>query len=90
MKTLYQLSFIKDLKALKSTSIFQQINKLVFKDIPNYQTLDDISNLKKLKSEDNAYRIRISDYRIGLIFDIDNTVIFERVLHRKEIYRYFP
>lgn len=90
MKTLYQPSFIKDLKALKSTSIFQQINKLVFKDIPNYQTLDDISNLKKLKSEDNAYRIRISDYRIGLIFDIDNTVIFERVLHRKEIYRYFP
>ena len=85
-----QPSFIKDLKALKSTSIFQQINKLVFKDIPNYQTLDDISNLKKLKSEDNAYRIRISDYRIGLIFDIDNTVIFERVLHRKEIYRYFP
>lgn len=74
----------------QSTSIFQQINKLVFKDIPNYQTLDDISNLKKLKSEDNAYRIRISDYRIGLIFDIDNTVIFERVLHRKEIYRYFP
>ena len=73
MKALYQLSFIKDLKALKSTSIFQQINKLVFKDIPNYQTLDDISNLKKLKSEDNAYRIRISDYRIGLIFDIDNT-----------------
>ena len=90
MKTLYQPSFIKDLKALRSTSIFQQINKLVFKDIPNYQTLDDISNLKKLKSEDNAYRIRISDYRIGLIFDIDNTVIFERVLHRKEIYRYFP
>lgn len=90
MKALYQPSFIKDLKALKSTSIFQQINKLVFKDIPNYQTLDDISNLKKLKSEDNAYRIRISDYRIGLIFDIDNTVIFERVLHRKEIYRYFP
>ena len=90
MKTLYQPFFIKDLKALRSTSIFQQINKLVFKDIPNYQTLDDISNLKKLKSEDNAYRIRISDYRIGLIFDIDNTVIFERVLHRKEIYRYFP
>ena len=49
MKTLYQPFFIKDLKALRSTSIFQQINKLVFKDIPNYQTLDDISNLKKLK-----------------------------------------
>jgi len=39
MKTLYQPSFIKDLKALKSTSVFQQINKLVFQDIPKYQTI---------------------------------------------------
>jgi mRNA interferase RelE/StbE len=89
MKTLYQPSFIKDLKALKSTSVFRQINKLVFEDIPNYQTLDDISNLKKLKDEDSAYRIRIGDYRIGVISDGD-TIIFERVLHRREIYRYFP
>ena len=89
MKTLYQPSFIKDLKALKSTSVFRQINKLVFEDIPNYQTLDSISNLKKLKDEDSAYRIRIGDYRIGVIFDGD-TIIFERVLHRREIYRYFP
>lgn len=89
MKTLYQPSFIKDLKTLKSTSVFQQINKLVFEDIPNYQTLDDISNLKKLKGEDSAYRIRIGDYRIGIIFDADK-IIFERVLHRREIYRYFP
>jgi len=89
MKTLYQPSFIKDLKALKSTSVFQQINKLVFQDIPKYQTIDDISNLKKLKGEDNAYRIRIGDYRIGIILDTDK-IIFERVLHRREIYRYFP
>ncbi len=89
MKALYQPSFIKDLKALKSTSVFRQINKLVFEDIPNYQTLDDISNLKKLKDEDSAYRIRIGDYRIGVISDGD-TIIFERVLHRREIYRYFP
>jgi mRNA-degrading endonuclease RelE of RelBE toxin-antitoxin system len=38
---------------------------------------------------DNAYRIRIGDYRLGIIFD-GETLIFERVLHRKGIYRYFP
>jgi mRNA-degrading endonuclease RelE of RelBE toxin-antitoxin system len=31
----------------------------------------------------------IGDYRLGVIFD-GEILIFERVLHRKEIYRYFP
>jgi mRNA-degrading endonuclease RelE of RelBE toxin-antitoxin system len=34
-------------------------------------------------------RFRVADYRIGFIFD-GQTVIFFRVLHRKDIYRYFP
>lgn len=89
MKTLYQPSFIKDLKALKSTQVFSQINQLVFEDVPSYQSIDEISNLKKLKGDADAYQIRVGDYRIGIIIDKD-TVIFERVLHRKEIYRYFP
>lgn len=89
MKTFYQPSFIKDLKALKSTAAFPQIKKLVFEDIPTYQTIDDISNLKKLKGEENFYRIRVGDYRIGIIFEKE-VVTFERVLHRKDIYRYFP
>jgi mRNA-degrading endonuclease RelE of RelBE toxin-antitoxin system len=49
----------------------------------------DIGNLKKLKGDENAYRIRIGDYRLGIFFD-GETVIFARVLHRKDIYRYFP
>ncbi|MEH1829111.1 MAG: type II toxin-antitoxin system RelE/ParE family toxin [Nostoc sp.] len=45
-------------------------------------------NLKKLQGYENAYRIRVGDYRIGIIFD-GETVLFQRVLHRKDIYRYF-
>ncbi len=45
--------------------------------------------LKKLKGFDGAYRIRIGDYRVGL-FIVQETITFARVLHRKEIYRYFP
>ena len=29
------------------------------------------------------------DYSLGIIFD-SQRLIFERVLHRQEIYRYFP
>jgi mRNA-degrading endonuclease RelE of RelBE toxin-antitoxin system len=31
----------------------------------------------------------VGNYRLGLIIEAE-TVIFVRVLHRKEIYRYFP
>jgi mRNA-degrading endonuclease RelE of RelBE toxin-antitoxin system len=46
-------------------------------------------NIKKLKGEINAYRWRIGDYRVGFFIEND-TIIFARVLHRREFYRYFP
>jgi mRNA interferase RelE/StbE len=89
MKTEYLPTFIKDLKALKSNSIYDKIKKLVIVEIPHYENLKAINNLKKLKSDKNAYRIRIGDYRIGFFLEEDK-IIFSRVLHRKEIYRFFP
>ncbi len=89
MNTQYLPGFLKDLKALKSTPYFESIKALVFEEIPEILTFEEITNLKKLKNYENAYRIRIGDYRIGIIFD-GETVTFQRVLHRKEIYRYFP
>ncbi len=89
MKTNYLPTFIKDLKSLKSTSSYSAIKKLVFTDILAVQNLTEISNLKRLKGDYNAYRIRVGDYRIGFFLE-DNTITFARVLHRREFYRYFP
>jgi mRNA interferase RelE/StbE len=89
MKVEYLPSFLKDLKALKSTPIFEQIKDLVFEEIPNAADLQTIVNLKKSKGDDNAYRLRVGDYRIGFYFQ-GETITFARVLHRKDIYRYFP
>ncbi|MFB2968380.1 type II toxin-antitoxin system RelE/ParE family toxin [Aerosakkonema sp. BLCC-F183] len=89
MNTQYLPSFIKDLKALKSTPVFESIKTLVFDEIPDIPNFEDIPNLKKLKGYENAYRIRLGDYRIGVVFD-GETVTYYRVLHRKEFYRYFP
>lgn len=85
----YMPTFIKDLKALKSTPVFESIKSLVFEEIPGYSSLDEFSSLKKLKDADSAYRIRVGDYRIGFTVTGD-IVTFVRVLHRKDIYRYFP
>lgn len=89
MKTEYLPTFIKDLKALKSNLIYNKIKALVMIEIPNYENITVINNLKKIKGDDNAYRIRVGDYRIGFFLQED-TIIFSRVLHRKEIYRFFP
>ncbi|WP_349262928.1 type II toxin-antitoxin system RelE family toxin [Allocoleopsis sp.] len=51
--------------------------------------MTDLSNVKRLKVEGDYYRVRVGDYRIDLSVRED-VVTFVRVLHRKEIYRYFP
>ena len=89
MNANYLPSFIRDLKALKKTPVFNTIKTLAFETIPGYESLEQISHLKKLKGDDNAYRIRVGDYRLG-IFIQNNVVTFARVQHRRDIYRYFP
>ena len=89
MNTQYQPGFLKDIKTIKSTPYFESIKSVVFKEIPLLESFEEISNLKKLTGYENTYRIRVSSYRIGLIFDGD-MITFYRVLHRKDFYRYFP
>ncbi len=89
MKTEYLPTFIKDIKALKSTPFYTTIKNFAFEEILACQNLNDIRNIKKLKGEDNTYRIRIGNYRIGFFLKGD-TITFARVLHRREFYRYFP
>lgn len=81
-------SFEKDVKSINS----QLINKNLIKTINELQTankISDISNLKKIQGTNNYYRIRIGDYRLCMII-IKTEIQLIRLLHRKDIYRYFP
>ena len=89
MNVEYLPSFIKDLKVLKSSSSYKRIKSLVFKEIPTCQNLEDICNIKKMKVAEDAYQIRVGDYRIGFFFK-NEIIIFARVCHRKDIYKIFP
>jgi mRNA interferase RelE/StbE len=62
---------------------------MIIHDIEKAKNVLEIRNLKKLKGYKDFYRLRIGDYRIGLQVK-NNNVIFVRILHRKEIYKYFP
>ena len=80
--------FLKELASL-SLKDRQRIEKIVFEDSLNFKKSTDIPGLKKLKGYANYYRIRFGDYRAGLKYE-NNTLTFERLLHRKEIYKYYP
>lgn len=61
----------------------------VIDEVDESKNINEIKNIKKLKSEGNYYRIRLGDYRIGLSIESDK-VVFVRFQHRSDIYRYFP
>ena len=52
------------------------------------KSLAELSNLKKVRGGGGYYRIRLGDYRVGLVTE-EEVVVFVRVLHRRENYRYF-
>jgi mRNA interferase RelE/StbE len=89
MKTLFERSFAKDLKTITDKSIRLAISNAL-DDLSKAETLDAMTNCKKLHGTQALYRLRVGDYRLGIELRPDNTVIFVRCLHRKEMYRYFP
>ncbi len=81
-------AFARDFRKLKSKELASSIS-LIIKQVSEASNQQEIPNLKKLTGYKSAYRIRIGDYRIGVIIE-RNTIIFVAFAHRKEIYKRFP
>ena len=88
MKIAFRDSFAKDLQSIRDKAVLKRIKEII-EAIELSDSLSDLPNLKKLKGHENYYRLRTGDYRIGIALKSD-TVIFVRVLNRKDIYKYFP
>jgi len=80
--------FEKDTDKIKDKKILFKIVDVIEK-VREADDIMSIKNIKKLKGSNKFYRIRIGDFRIGIIID-NNIVEFIRCLHRKDIYKYFP
>jgi len=88
MQVEFRKTFKQDLKNLKDGKVLKRIQKVV-EEVELANGLSEIRNIKLLQGHEDFYRIRVGDYRIGLFVE-EETVAFVRVLHRKEVYRYFP
>lgn len=88
MKVDFRESFAKDLKQIAEKALFKKVEQLI-KVVEFANRLAEIPGIKKLTGATNYYRVRIGNYRVGLLVH-GQTVTFVRILHRKDIYRYFP
>jgi len=88
VKTEFRASFARDLRDIRDKSLLNRI-QAVIESVEQAKSLQDIANATKLQSGDNYYRIRVGEYRIGLVLE-SSTVVFVRCLNRREIYKYFP
>lgn len=52
-------------------------------------SLDELHQVKKMSGYRDAYRVRLGDYRLGLYL-VGSKIQLARLLHRKEVYRFFP
>ena len=87
MKIEIRKSFTKD--ADKLPAAFQLQLSAIIDTIAKAAHPNQLDDCKKLTGYKTAFRIRMGQYRIGFYYE-NKIAELVRVLHRKEIYRYFP
>ena len=87
MKIEIRKSFTKDADELPAP--FQRQLAAIISEIEKAGQPAQLDSCKKLTGYKTAYRIRMGQYRLGFFYE-NKTAELVRILHRKEIYRYFP
>ena len=88
MKVEFRESFAKDLRGVKAKGLLGRVREVIDA-AEKADSLAEMSNLKKLKGGGKYFRVKVGDYCIGITLE-NNTIVFVRVLNRKDIYKHLP
>ena len=84
----YQKKFLKDLANIPLNTR-KEIEHFVFEILPATKTIAESTKFEKMTGYEHCFKARFGDYRIGAYYS-KNVLELRRVLHRREVYRYFP
>jgi mRNA interferase RelE/StbE len=84
----FEASFARDLKGIHDKSLLKRVDQVIT-EVKTVTALSEVKHLSKMRGYVTLYHLRLGDYRIGIEV-IEDEVVFVRILHRKDIYRYFP
>ncbi len=88
MKVVFLNSFKKDVLKITNAKLKEQVKSVILA-VEVAESLNELTNLKKLKGFSTAYRIRIGNYRLGFYYD-NEVVEMARLVKRNDIYKVFP
>jgi mRNA interferase RelE/StbE len=82
-------SFERDVDKITDKKILKKLQSFISA-IEEAASISEILHIRKIEGYVSFYRIKISDYRLGMEVLSNKEVVLVRFLHRKDIYRYFP
>ncbi len=88
MRVKFGKLFSKDLLKIKDSTLKKDIVEVIVL-LENSESIQSLSNIKKMKGHSEAYRIRIGKYRLGFYFD-GEVIELARFAKREDIYKLFP
>ena len=88
MRVEFRRSFVKDLERVRDRRLRERVREAI-EEIERAARLEEVRGVKRLRGGEGYYRIRVGDYRLGLVLEGERVVLV-RFLHRREVYRYFP
>ena len=81
-------SYLKAIKKIKNSNLILNLQNTI-DNVEKAESINKILNLKKLVGFTDCYRIKVENYRIGLIIK-SNVATLVQFQHRKDIYNKFP
>jgi mRNA interferase RelE/StbE len=88
MDVRYSKKFLKQLAEVPSDTRLK-IEHFVFNELVSASSIHGLGKVEKMQGYDGFYKVRFGQYRLGLV--IENKMITVKiVMHRKEIYKFFP
>ena len=84
----YRKRFLKELSSLPP-KIRTRIEQFVFRELPEMNSISQSGHIEKMHGYDGYYKVRFGAYRVGSYYKED-VIMLERVLHRRDIYKFFP
>ena len=88
MEIEYTPSFERDLRRARNSELRARTERLI-ESIRAAPSLTAVPGVARVTGPGRHYRLRLGDYRLGIALDGD-TVVLIRLLHRRDMYRYFP
>ncbi|MBL1262425.1 type II toxin-antitoxin system RelE family toxin [Candidatus Methylomicrobium oryzae] len=88
MEVRYNKKFLKQLASVPSETRVK-IEGFVFDELISASSIFSLGKIEKMQGYHGFYKVRFGNYRVGLAIE-NEVVIVKTVMHRRDIYKFFP